>query len=276
MFQLPRITIGTPSYNQGNFLEQTIQSVLNQNYPNLEYCIVDGGSTDNSVDIIKKYEEKIDFWVSEPDTGQSNALNKGFEKATGEILNWICSDDLLFPNSLALIARAFLAHPEADIFAGDHARISSEGKIIRCSSPPSSYAISLKGMIIPLGQQSAFFSRRSFKAVGGFVREDLHGIMDVDLYYRLFQSGAKLVRVKGFVGAIRNHPEAKGSARKDLWSTERPHYLQQIGGYFLDIILSLLKMRFIRIMDGSYLRSFILQLLYAGKTITGMGWSDTQ
>jgi glycosyltransferase involved in cell wall biosynthesis len=270
----PRITVVTPSFNQGKFLEETIQSVLNQNYPNLEYFIVDGGSTDNSVDIIKKYAEKLDWWVSEPDTGQSNALNKGLLRATGEILNWINSDDLFFPDALTNIAKSFITHPEADIFVGDHAWISSAGKIIKYSGPPCRYAISINGFIIPIGQQSTFFSKRMFESIGGWVREDLHAIMDADLYYRLFKAGAKLVRVKALVGAIRNHPEAKGCARKDLWSTERPKYLQQIGVSSLDIKLSLVKMRFVRIMDGSYLRSLTLQRLYSGKTITGKGWSD--
>jgi glycosyltransferase involved in cell wall biosynthesis len=86
--QFPKITIITPTFNQGNYIEESILSVLNQNYPNLEYIIIDGGSTDETVSIIKKYEEKIDFWLSEPDAGQTDAINKGFAKATGEIINW--------------------------------------------------------------------------------------------------------------------------------------------------------------------------------------------
>ena len=106
----PRITIITPSLNQGEFLEDTILSILNQNYPNLEYFIVDGGSTDNSVDIIKKYEHRIDWWVSEPDRGQSHAINKGLERATGDIINWINSDDLLFPGALQRVASCYQRH----------------------------------------------------------------------------------------------------------------------------------------------------------------------
>jgi glycosyltransferase involved in cell wall biosynthesis len=90
----PKITIVTPSFNQGEFLEETIQSVLNQGYPNLEYIIIDGGSTDKSVDIISKYSKELSYWVSEKDNGQSEAINKGFRKATGEIVTWLNSDDL--------------------------------------------------------------------------------------------------------------------------------------------------------------------------------------
>jgi len=98
--EFPRISVITPSYNQGHFLDQTIRSVLDQNYPNLEYIIIDGGSTDQSVEIIKKYEDQLLYWVSEPDRGQSHALNKGFARATGDILCWINSDDCLEKGAL--------------------------------------------------------------------------------------------------------------------------------------------------------------------------------
>ena len=101
------ISIVTPTYNQGQYIEQTIQSVLNQNYPNLEYIIIDGGSTDNTVEIIKKYEKHLKFWVSEKDNGQANAINKGLQYCTGEIFNWLNSDDYLEPGALLNIANAF-------------------------------------------------------------------------------------------------------------------------------------------------------------------------
>jgi glycosyltransferase involved in cell wall biosynthesis len=103
----PKISIVTPSYNQGHFIEETICSILDQEYPNLEYIIIDGGSTDNTVEIIKKYQKHLTFWVSEPDNGQSDAINKGFSKCTGEIINWVNSDDYLLPGSLSFIATNF-------------------------------------------------------------------------------------------------------------------------------------------------------------------------
>ena len=103
----PRISIVTPSYNQGQFIEETIRSVLQQGYPNLEYIIIDGGSTDNSVEIIKKYEEYLTYWVSEPDDGQYDAINKGFSRATGEIMAWLNSDDMYVPWTFKTVAEIF-------------------------------------------------------------------------------------------------------------------------------------------------------------------------
>ena len=117
MSDLPKISIITPSYNQGQYIEQTIQSVLNQNYPNLEYIIIDGGSTDNTVEIIKKYEKQITYWVSEKDRGQSHAINKGIEKCTGVLFNWLNSDDYLEPGALHKIAETYLA-TNANIIIG--------------------------------------------------------------------------------------------------------------------------------------------------------------
>lgn len=115
---LPKISIVTPSYNQGEFIEETIRSVLLQGYPNLEYIIVDGGSTDNTVDIIKKYDDYISYWVSEPDNGQSHALNKGFSKATGDLIGWQNSDDYYSREAFKRVAEASKIYQDTDIFYG--------------------------------------------------------------------------------------------------------------------------------------------------------------
>jgi len=115
--QFPKISIVTASYNQGQFIEETILSVLNQNYPNLEYILIDGGSTDNSVEIIRKYQQHFTYWVSEKDKGQANAINKGLQLCTGDIFNWLNSDDYLEPGSLHKIAAAF-ANEQVQMVAG--------------------------------------------------------------------------------------------------------------------------------------------------------------
>lgn len=113
----PKISIVTPSFNQGQFIEETIRSVLDQDYPNLEYIIIDGGSKDNTVEVIKKYESRLKYWVSEPDFGQSDAINKGFQHCTGEIFNWLNSDDQLIPGSLTKIAESYLSN-KAKVICG--------------------------------------------------------------------------------------------------------------------------------------------------------------
>jgi len=126
----PKISIVTPSYNQAQFLERTILSVLNQNYPNLEYIIIDGGSTDGSVEIIKKYEKYLAYWVSEKDKGQADAINKGFQKSSGEILAYINSDDTYNPGAFLKIAKAFAKSPRADLMFGNVNHIDSYDKLI--------------------------------------------------------------------------------------------------------------------------------------------------
>src|SRR6185369_4233383 len=120
---LPKISIVTPSFNQAPFLERTIQSVLDQGYENLEYIIIDGGSKDGSVDIIRKYSSRLAYWVSEPDSGQSDAINKGLRSASGDWLAWQNSDDVYYPGAFASLARAAAAHPDAGLITGDMAMI---------------------------------------------------------------------------------------------------------------------------------------------------------
>ncbi len=261
---LPRISIVTPSYNQARYLPETIESILRQGYPNLEYIIIDGGSTDGSVEVIRRYQAHLAYWVSEKDSGQSEAINKGFRKATGEIFNWINSDDVLFPGALERIARAWLDHPGAALIVGDHARADARRGIFLVSGAASRRACSPRGWVMPLGQQSTFVASRVFRDVGG-VREDLHCIMDTELYYRILAGGGRLVRTRGFIGLIRQHPEHKGIARANEWQPEidRVHGQYHISPRWHR--LALVRMRVWRTLDGSYLRSCLLRRAWRGK-----------
>jgi len=183
----PRISIVTPSYNQGRFLEETIRSVLLQNYPNLEYIVMDGGSTDQSIEIIKRYEDWIDYWVSEDDGGQSKAINTGIQRASGEIVNWMNSDDCLVEGALRRVANAYRTSPEAVAWVGACNFTHEDGEIYQVAAPVVGTRSAFANWGGPdsdpncsawVGQPSCFFSRSAFLQVGG-LNPDLHFTMDV-------------------------------------------------------------------------------------------------
>ncbi len=162
----PRISIVTPSYNQGQFIEETIRSVLLQGYPNLEYIIIDGGSSDNSVEIIKKYEHYLSYWVSEPDKGPTDAINKGWEKANGEIIAYLNSDDAYLPGTLATIAETFQENCDARVVCGNELKIDSEGFVIEESNIKKADRLSLLNLNF-ISQPTTFVKKSTFDLVGG-------------------------------------------------------------------------------------------------------------
>ncbi|MDT8412164.1 MAG: glycosyltransferase family 2 protein, partial [Vicingaceae bacterium] len=177
----PKISIVTPSYNQGEFIEDTILSVINQNYPNLEYVIIDGESTDQTISIIKKYEDKITYWISEKDKGQTDAINKGFKKITGEIFNWLNSDDLLAENALYTIASHFLENKHCSCLCGREFRFFND-KIVN-ESFGSSIEYSIEETLIKahIDQPSTYFKTSSIKQVFPLASE-LKYCMDTQLW----------------------------------------------------------------------------------------------
>ncbi|MEQ8238126.1 MAG: glycosyltransferase family 2 protein [Cyclobacteriaceae bacterium] len=184
---LPKITVITPSYNQGEFLEETIQSVLNQGYPNLEYIIIDGGSTDQSVDIISKYSKELSYWVSEKDNGQSEAINKGFRRATGEIVTWLNSDDLFMPNVLNQIVEHFDDQNIVLVHGGNiHFGKGMSDSTPHFTNKPHLMSRYLSGMCF---DQPASFFRKSALDKVGLLDENLHYGMDYDLFLRLLLIG---------------------------------------------------------------------------------------
>lgn len=192
---LPKITVITPSFNQGQFLEQTIKSVQEQDYPDLEYIIMDGGSSDNSVEIIKKYERHLTYWQSQPDGGQSAAINAGFHRATGDILCWLNSDDQFSPDTLKTVGQYFCDHPECEwVSGGMEFRYLNEGSTyVRQAHENRNWSmVNFWAYGYPEGafcpQPSTFWRRKLWDRTGGHVREDKPNSMDYDLWLRFCDS----------------------------------------------------------------------------------------
>lgn len=202
----PRITIVTPSYNQGRFIEETIRSVLLQGYPNLEYIIIDGGSTDDSVEIIKKYEPWLTYWVSEPDKGQSHAINKGFQKASGEIYAFINSDDYYLPEAFGHVANAF--NESVGMLVGVSMQVGLDGVLKGERKAPSlAFEDVADWQTNWFRQPACFFSKTAFEKVGG-IDEDLEYALDFDLELGIIkETGA--ARVEKKLAVARNHPAMK-------------------------------------------------------------------
>jgi hypothetical protein len=205
----PRITIVTPSYNQADYLEQTIRSVLLQGYENLEYIVVDGGSTDGSVEIIRKYEPWLAYWVSEPDEGQVAAINKGLRRATGDWVGWQNSDDLYYPGSLCLLAQLLGKGTAASLVCGNVDLIDAQGSVISDLRfvTPNRQALLAEGMV--LTNQAAFW-RGNLHEQLGYLDEKYHCAFDYDWFVRVLTT-CSAVHIDARLGAYRIHRAAKSS-----------------------------------------------------------------
>jgi glycosyltransferase involved in cell wall biosynthesis len=203
----PEISVITPSFNQGVFLERTIKSVLDQNYPNLQYLIIDGGSTDDSVSIIKKYESNLFHWVSEPDRGQADAINKGLMRATGEWVAWQNSDDIYYPGVFHQLAKTAELHPEVDLIIGNLLLIDAKGHPLRDLHyvRPTYNSLVAEGMV--LANQSAFW-RRSLHDRIGYLDEGKNYSLDYEWFLRLTKV-CKARHVNRIWGGFRIHEMSK-------------------------------------------------------------------
>ena len=216
---LPKISIVIPSYNQGQFLEETILSVVNQQYPNLELFVVDGGSNDSSVEVIKKYEQHLTWWVSEKDKGQSDAINKGFTRATGEIVSWLCSDDLYTPGTLHKVAGYFTQQDSSIGLIYGGITTFKNGADLKTNwgyknSPVERY---LAGMAF--SQPAAFFLKKYLDKVGGRVNEELHYGMDFDLFCRL-ACVCNFVPVPDIFARYRLHYQSKSVSQSNRFMAD--------------------------------------------------------
>jgi len=199
-----KVSIVTISYNQAEFLEETILSVLDQDYHDIEYIVVDPGSTDGSREIIEKYRDRIDHIILEPDNGPADGLNKGFSVATGDVYAYLNSDDILYPNVVSRFVNAFLNKPKVDVISGHGDKIDSVGIILgRVFSNRFNMKDYIFGACV-LVQQSTFFKAKVFHKVGGFNLDNKVG-WDGELWFDMALSGARFSRINGFLSGFRMH-----------------------------------------------------------------------
>jgi len=242
MDQLPRISIVTPSFNQGKYLEETIKSIIDQNYPNLEYIVMDGGSTDNSLDILKKYQNYLTYWESHPDNGQADAIHRGFTHATGDILCYINSDDYFLPDALWEVARTYINNPSLKWMAGEGIFVNEARKYIKKRKYlPICYETMLyfENCIF----QPASFWRRDFYFQTGGIDTKLRFSFDYDLFMK-FIVVEKPIIVHREIAAFRVHAESKTSTISDIGLQEhmliRNRYLTKETNKIKRLLLSVI------------------------------------
>ncbi len=240
-FQLPRISIVTTSLNQAQFLEEAILSVLNQSYPNLEYIVVDGGSTDGSVDIIRKYADRLACWISERDSGQYDALNKGLKLTTGEIMAWLNSDDKYTPWAFSVVAEVFRTFPEIEWLTSTYPLWwDRNGQAVKSFDIGGfNRQAFMRGANLPgrrwysrswIQQESTFWRRSLWERTGTYVDASLQLAGDFELWLRFWQH-ADLYGVATPLGGFRVHARQKTAQRFEEYLAEAERILERCGGF---------------------------------------------
>lgn len=236
-----RISIVTPSYNQGRFLNQTVESVLHQNVPDLEYLVLDGGSTDDSREILRRHGDRLAFWCSEPDGGQYHAINAGFARSTGEVLGWLNSDDMYLPGALSVVAEIFERYPQIEWLTTLYPlRWDTAGRVVRCSARAGfSRAGFMAGESLPTGdwyspgwlqQESTFWRRSLWERVGAKLDTRWKIAADFDLWLR-FSERAELYAVDVPLGGFRLHGDQKTAHQRREYQREAEEILAAHGGH---------------------------------------------
>ncbi len=223
--ECPRLSIVTPSYNQGKFIEATIRSVLLQGYPNLEYIIIDGGSTDNSVETIKKYDKYLFYWHSKKDRGQADAINQGLEKSSGQILGWINSDDVYVKGTFNKIAKAFQFYPNCIVVHGNRILINEIGEVTGWMCLPP---FDPKALIYNVCSETAFWQRAVMKEAG-ILNASLQFAIDLEFFGRLYKYG-EFMKLNEYLGYFRCYSENKSSTMAHIGREEAAREWRRLFG----------------------------------------------
>lgn len=215
MLLCPKLSVITASYNQAAFLERTILSVINQSYNNYELIIIDGGSTDGSVDIIKKYEKQIVYWVSESDEGQTNAINKGFKKATGDFVCFQNSDDIFLPDAFEEFVKSINRYSQYDLFYADIKHIDKDDNVLDIHKlmPVNYFSQLFRGPFIH--NQACFWRREIFDKVG-YLDESYQFDLDYEFFTRVLYNRYRAKHISKYLGALRYHEDTKTSNLRDV------------------------------------------------------------
>ncbi len=223
----PKVSIVSPSFNQVQFIEETICSVLNQKYPNIEYIIIDGGSTDGSVDIIRKYEKNISYWISEKDEGQTDAINKGLSLATGSILAYLNTDDVYLPSTVETVVRFFMENPNVFMVYGDIFQMDERSHIGKRINPNNIDFYKLLSGRFYLPQPTVFFRKEVLDDIGYFDK-NLNLAMDLDYWIRMYLNQYNITYINEVLAKVRIYPNAKSISLKHKYLGEKLQILSKV------------------------------------------------
>ncbi|HTX70917.1 MAG TPA: glycosyltransferase family 2 protein [Thermoleophilia bacterium] len=233
MSSTPRISVVTPSFNQVAFIRDTLRSVLDQGYPELDYVVVDGGSTDGSADVIREYQDQLAWWVSEPDRGHPDAINKGFAHTSGEIMCWINSSDAYYPWTLATVAEIFAGLPQVEWIMGVPSELGLAGGPKKVAPAYFNIYDILAGRYRWIQQESVFWRRSLWERAGGKLDESKLRVADFDLWLRFLRL-SPLYHVETVLGAFRNHDDRLGDQADGRYESEAAALLPEFAASFDD------------------------------------------